>query len=645
MHWQDRVVPVSGWATRFMASVALFVLGSTLLMPSEASHAAVNLTVYNRVKQLEGTFPFPAPSAQIDAGYLDGATGNFVWSSGVRSETASLRDRQLLRKASWAGSGIGLGGYRASGPFEERLALMQDPVTGSTLPAGTTSQPATIVHFAEINAVNAGVRFGLRNAGTAGTVVVNGRTYTIPANSYVMVPVGTSSLVAFKITFGYRTFSSTLLLRRPAVIGAGAFTIPALPITIVYDPPQDSQKRNYARYSETAIVGMTMSTISATTQGSSSPTTTEYQPLMGLKSEMTQVSTALSKVQNPYAQAAGAALGLIAGGLGSADATQVDQVSEAREGTLVFTNKDISAIQTIEHLGPGLGDSITVLRNARMVWLGTPGKVKLALLGWDTKVFFKAQTLKEDLQLISSGAATVGPKSGLDGETIRQILALDPFAFGGQSPRMPAPRFQYVESFGFPESGICYTKSYVEETSSSDLNARVTTSTRVANYSAGYLSFAGLGVTQTGAVSQSQVYGTSKLVTQGVSLVSDINLCAVSGDTYNITLYRDTLYNVLAAALTPTTTTPALSGFARNSAGIALVRMPVTLTVAGQKFTTFTDAQGQYAFKSSLIPSGAGTVAYGTVVAPVTVVRQLSVQQPQLPQLQPSGGFTLTPAR
>jgi len=630
--------------------VLAFCLCAIFLFSFHVSHAATNLTAYNRVKQLEGTFPFPAPEIQIDVGYFDVSSGKFVWSSGVKTGTASLKYIKLLRKASGVGLRSGPGNTSDLRSGGERLSLSQDPVTGQTLPASPSVVPTTVVHFSEINAVNAVLKFGIRNVLADGKIVVNGKTYTVPKNSSLSVKVGTSANVNFSIsgtvtsTMPPRTFTGNLIIKRPAVIGAGAFTIPALPIAILYDPPQDNQLRNYAKYSETAIIGLTLATLASTAEGSSSPTTTEYQSTMALKDQISQASGALSQIPNPYAQAASAALGLIAGGLGSADATEINQVSEVRENSLVLKHSSSMVYETIEHLGPGLGDMYVILKNARIVWLGTPGKVKLALLGWDSKVITKAKILKEDLQQITSGAVTRGPKTGWDRETLQKILEVDPFAFGGQNPQLPAPRFQFAGNYEFIEPGACVTGIQEDETTSTDLNAKVNTSTRVENYSSGYLSFAGLGVTQSGTVTQSQTYGTSKLVTQGTKLASDMKLCSVN-EMYDITLYRDTLFNVFAAKLTSRGNTSVATGTARDALGVAIVNKPITLTIGGKKFTTFTNAQGQYSFRSSLIPTGEGIVKYGaTVLSPVTV-RQLAVPQQQLEQTQPSGGFTLTPIR
>ena len=60
-----------------------------------------------------------------------------------------------------------------------------------------------------------------------------------------------------------------MIIKRPSMVGAGVFTIKALPIGIAYEPPQDPGKLNNNRYTR---VTTTATTLSSSIQTSTSTT-------------------------------------------------------------------------------------------------------------------------------------------------------------------------------------------------------------------------------------------------------------------------------------------------------------------------------------------------------------------------------------
>ena len=67
----------------------------------------------------------------------------------------------------------------------------------------------------------------------------------------VQVDVGRAGDVTWSVKSGTRIYRDRVLLDRPRIIGAGAFTVPALPLAVVYEPPPDEHRLNQATYSVT----------------------------------------------------------------------------------------------------------------------------------------------------------------------------------------------------------------------------------------------------------------------------------------------------------------------------------------------------------------------------------------------------------
>jgi hypothetical protein len=540
---------------------------------AQAQTANVNMGVYNTLKRLETMFPFPKDSAFVTVGTFNARTGQFV---GLKSIPGSV----------------------AGKPGE---------------PIVTEPAPAT----ASIDAVKAFLTFKVVQG--SATLSIGGREY--PVTDQVTVPVGTATTLSWQMASAMASYHDKLTLLRPAVIGMGVFTVPAVPIAIVYDPPQDSLKRNLMVYTTTQTWSTTLDAYTARQTSSEMQVTNEYAPLMELKKSMSTLGSQLVATGNPYAVAGGTAAIAFANGLGSADTKQIDNTSQVIGRQMVMTSSISNATAPGSHLGPGQGDLFLTLKNARFVWLGRnvggSNRVTLALLGWEKPSTLSAHILRSDLQGYDGPqGATFVAQTGLPRQAIADLLALDPFVRSGPKVALASPRYAYITSQEV--NGTCppppgYEVKYTVSTS--DYNVNSTSTTTVTDFSRGYLSFAGIGVTSDSHTSVTQTCGMSRAVTEGLTVSNSLIACATADEIYTYEVYRDVVFGTIATRLQGSSP-PRLQGIAQSGTRV-LANEQVTLLIGGKRYVTRTDAQGRYAFGAAGAAAGDGMLSYGGQTVPV----------------------------
>src|SRR5258708_10808538 len=152
--------------------------------------------VYNKLRNIEQTrFPIPRIHEVVRVGTFDAANGRFS--------------------------------------FDPRVKIVRHVDRITHVPDFTHTLAAT--------AVDVGLEFSVVNRqGNFDVSTFAGPSVSAPPDqNTVVVELGTSASGDFTVTSGSKSFDSDLDIARPTVIGAGAFTIPALPLTIVYDLPVD----------------------------------------------------------------------------------------------------------------------------------------------------------------------------------------------------------------------------------------------------------------------------------------------------------------------------------------------------------------------------------------------------------------------
>jgi hypothetical protein len=459
--------------------------------------------------------PFaPAPFQAVKIGTFNGSTGAF---SGLQTTYESTYDIELRR-------------------------LIKIPVL------------ATI----EPNAVNVGLTFEVTNFTGSCAVTAGGITKTTSSTQRtVTIDVGKVTSASWKITCGTRSKGDKIVIQRPAVIGAGAFVVPALPLAVVYEPPQpsDAAKHNRAVYTNATTMGSTMTwsfTKENSTTGSMAVPFSDVTNLSGKLGQLIKLSDALKKV-DPTGKIK-IALTVLTTALTAFGTSSGNRV----EGTTVTTDRRIDIKSTFSNtfttdafLGPGKGDILVYAKNARVAWVAKVGEPELLVLGWEGEGSVRVVDMQADLADLAAGALE-GSRSKLDAVSIRALLAQDPFVAGGRYATLPSSRFvRLTDIIGTVPRDV--TMQF--QVTDASRRTQSTFSSTIEEYKTGLLSFLGLGVQDDKKI----VVSSKSSASEETFHTTTITATARLDGQYDFENYYDTVYGAFALkAKTLTFLSPAL---------------------------------------------------------------------------------------
>ena len=550
---------------------------------------------YRVIKNLEGCFAVPAPSLTAVVGTFDPITGKFTFSPqitdrSVRTIAPPVHDRSL-------------------GPVLKPIKSL-DSV--STLSA---------------NAVNVALSFQSAN-GTPLHVSVSAAPGAIPGpanatGSPATINVGKASAVTFTIRAGNKTYEDSLSIVRPPVIGIGAFTIPVLPVTIVYAVPQGTNS-----FSSSTTLSTTLKTTLSTDSSTTQPVDADF---ISPATMFTTVTGLLkSFLPGPAGTPVDLMTKLVTGLNGSTS-------QSAGQGTNVTQNHSVTISDTVGNQdktgvgGPGVGDVFVFLSNVRVMWVSQNGHVQLTLLGYDVTrksadYLIKHQNTVVPFECLQSSQPNYSHCLTADG--MKALLALDPLATSPLPQSLDAPRFVRFNTEDFSDTissgsdtlSESHTVTTQDETVHANFNATVT------DLKAASLSFIfpNLPDNKTQTTSVKTTSTISSGVSVGTTFSSSVTVNPTPGVPLAMDPYYDTLFGTFAFLPVPVTASPAIAGIAADAAGKVLANQTAVLQIGTKTYVTHTDAKGQYAFHAASIPAGAGVLTVGNVRKPVQVGQRLA---------------------
>jgi hypothetical protein len=432
--------------------------------------------------------------------------------------------------------------------------------------------------------VNVSLRFTCSAPGFS--LVVTTPSGAVPVDisgSTATANVGTAPAATWVIRSGTKSLTGTLVFDRPPNLGVGAFTIPALPVAIVYEPPPDAAQRNFAVYQTANATSTTVTMSFGNDQGTSVPSS--FSPLTGLASTLSSGANALSAWGKAFTAGAGggvtaatdaasvgseAITGAVAGAvataavagpqlaalaaavaatatvvqglLGSTTTTTSSDVDITQSSTLTITKGTTTTFSTggrglPNAGGPGKGDMIYVLKGARLLWVAIPAGLSLTLLDWERDALLGVGELQ------SGGGAPMG----LPADTAAALLALDPFVAGGPTASLPANRFVLLTTREMDSAGGREDYLVTSVVANEDTQAETDTSMTVTQDQAGWLAFLGVGVTDSNTTKVSIQNSTS--TTTATTATTTASLSLFSGATeppYDVEVYQDTVFGTFA---------------------------------------------------------------------------------------------------
>lgn len=420
---------------------------------------------YAQIKALENTgqIAIPEPRETVPIGIIDPAAGTFSWSVPTIVQTLVIPPHPPVRTNTIINTTVGV---VATTAVDLRLRFAVIPQQRQAVFESRRARRS-----ARADAAAGSVISELWNGG----VTISGYPTVSATPNEITVDVGhdcstiihdapnlTPPVTRFGVTINFLDHPSidvSFFALRPSVLGMGAFTLPALPMTIVYAPPQGQSKQNKAAYSDTETLTRTITSSLSTSRSTKTAEAYSASDLLGkataaiasvaavvgtggaaggptvvgaleqlgeavfgpIKSENDSISGALTQAKDELS-----ALGTIVQGL-APTTTSSDEVSIKTEDdhSVTLSVSALSQYEAKAGLGPGVGDRIVFLNDVRVVWMAIQGEVNLVILGYEKIVATAVDDLQQALQTIAAGGQS---PLGLDAETIKYLLGLDPLA-------------------------------------------------------------------------------------------------------------------------------------------------------------------------------------------------------------------------
>jgi len=384
-----------------------------------------------------------------------------------------------------------------------------------------------------IHAISAVLSFNVPNGVT---LTANGKSVQ-SANGRAAINVGNAALVDWTLQSDTYSYSDQVQIARPDVAGMGAFMIAALPISIVYEPPQNAGLTNSATM-EFASENTVIDTITNGSGTTSTPTWAGQEAALMVGQKMASITPVTSTVW-PAISAVVSAL--------SSEPKITNGTEVNTDHTLSVTMSDSEMVTTRAHRGPGHGDLIAFYRDARVIWGMDAGQVTLTLLDHAGLSIFTVDQLRADLTALANGGASA---SGLDANSISSLIALDPMAkkLSPASantilgvPKLAASRFA-KEDLVQIGGAAGYSHTAKHSITNSDRVSKLQTTTTVKESHGGWLTLLGIGSQTGGQTTTTVSLGASRTTSSTQTQSATFVLESGPAETQNYDVYYDNVF-------------------------------------------------------------------------------------------------------
>ncbi len=441
-------------------------------------------SLFEKAKQLETQFPKIPAHSTIDVGTIDSINGTFdglrTWSEVFIDEDTG-KPRQITRSPSVSIDGI-----------------------NATLSFTCTHRPKL----------------------TSGQfyAVINGVQYTAQSSSTLTIDVKLTKLVNWTVKCDGNTFTDKLTISRPRANGVGAFEIQAFPIGLLYEPPMNAGKTNWAAYTTSTQRSAAISI------GSSTTNSTTSAPIFDSITDLSNKLDAL-KVDVPGMSSL---LGELKSALGSSSTTITNSTTVSSDHTLEYKVTSTSSIKTAAKAGPGHGDIVKYLRRARFVWTMVRGDVAVTLIDSEQIYGRTIDELRAEYDaLATQPSGTLGVDTGLDRQTIAGLMGLDVFVGTWDSNRLEYVTNNNLAGGEIWNDGVCRT--YTE----TDKVMRSTNKTTVTRTEGGWLADVGLAHSD-GSSSTSVTQSTARTASTSSTVCATFELSRTASEAaYGVDVYFD----------------------------------------------------------------------------------------------------------
>ena len=582
---------------------------------------------YSQIKALEqsGNLSLPKPQDTVEVGTINAVSGEFTYAVETLTQTYTHPPLNVDPPSLPPGFPPPQPAFAVHDPAEGGFPTLPTHPIGPGGPGGTGfPQPPIniIVGIVRTSAVDLRLKFNVSGAvrtqpvhlplahaahaggaGAAGGIATNGGVFTtgpgVAVGGFPTITSDSAEIVLdagfacsaklqtqnvappieiFPLTITAAGQSQFIHIRifRPPVLGFGAFTIPALPITLIYAPPQRKQAKNSASYRDTFTLSRTLS--SSLTFNHETKNVQAYTVADIVDKAAAAIATVATLAAGAAAAAAPAPAGLSSdGGSDSTDlqgaSAELNLVSSILNGVGGTSSNTTSTALTVESdqslklsysnsdmfgsaagLGPGVGDRLIYMSNVRVVWMALNGVVGIHVLGFESVNALAAQALIQDQQALANGG--VANNTGLDAASLKNLLSLDPFTVHRRldaqvgPPLISPPRFvpaNPAERKGEGTSGDGDQFSTTYEITNEDKQVTTAVQTSIPDVKPGWLAviFGAPNMetttTMTVTVSQSSDVQTDEAITNTATFFSQ-----GPDDPYDVFVFYDRLFGTFA---------------------------------------------------------------------------------------------------
>ena len=549
-------------------------------------------SVYQLLKSYESQFQLPAPYVYLTVGALNVDNGTFTGLT-----TKSSTDPEPIEHSP--------GQTPKNPPGHFQGAEWITVSINSRWIRTITTEPAPHVALGPVQLV-----FNVSRPLPQGwSVTANGTTAQADGTqTNLSIDIWDAENASWTIQANGFSHTDALRIQRPAGIlgGAlGAFTIPVLPVTIVYAPPVNSLNKSTATYAQGQTVGQTTDFGTSTDQSQTVPLTVANLAAMtamlgstagSISSQLQANSKLPPSEQLPSDQVAylgleGNLFSLASSQIGQINASQTQGITDQSDTQMtVITSTGTTFGTGASAGGPGQGDVIYFYHNLRMAWSYYQGGLRLCPIGY-TNALHPVSAIQND------------PASlGLSSQDAASLLKLDPFVAGGPSATPPAGRFQELDTWEYSHGAWALLSDTVTR-DTKQTNTTINYTTDTSSWDAGpILKELGLGGSNQTTVKISNATGSD------VSTTISIGGQLFSGptDSFIVVVWYDTLFGTYAFQSLPPATSARLQGKGAKP-GEALV-----LNIGRKKYHTVADKNGIYAFYAPSIPKGPAKLTIGS---------------------------------
>lgn len=404
-----------------------------------------------------------------------------------------------------------------------------------------------------IDAVNVQPRFTFQSRGIGSLhVTTNGvRTEVPPLQDSVTIDLGRARQIAWRIETDLFSIADEIVIARSELVsGAGAFTVEALPVSILYEPPQYGGLLSRTSFEVTKSIGSSLSIAEST---ATSESRIKFGTLSTLTDGLNGIANIFAFFQNGTAAKGirfAADLVTILAGESTTTNTEGTEVTSEHTVDLLITESMLS--ETSASLGPGRGDRIFYLKDIQIAWVMDRGEVSFTILGWGGEGRFTVETLKADLEALGDNSYSFGPLTGLSEDSLRALLALDPLAVGELgpfvlgSPSLPSPRFECKGTDLRGDGGVdTFTVSHTIRTT--DRTREVYFTSTVTDFKSGWIDRLFNGAAPGGSKKMTTTHTSTRKVQVSETVRASIQINAPVGDSYRLNTYYDTVFGTFAA--------------------------------------------------------------------------------------------------